>query len=103
MSGTYDLGRFFQTDHFTNDYLVSSPQHFVPALAGHHLDVLKTRFVELVSGEGKAEALWESWAFANVLGRQGIPNRVDSWGPDWPHDWMTWRKMAPKLLGEWVK
>ena len=103
MSGTYDLGRFFQTDHFTHDYFVSSPQHFVPSLGGYHLDVLKTRFIDLVSGEGKAEALWESWAFANVLGRQGIPNRVDSWGPTWPHDWMTWRKMAPKILGEWVK
>ena len=102
MSGTYDLGRFFKTDHFTNDYLVSSPQHFVPSLSGHHLDVLRTRFIELVSGEGKAEALWESWAFANVLGRQGIPNHVDSWGPSWPHDWMTWRKMAPKILGEWT-
>ena len=102
MSGTYDLKRFFQTEHFTDDFLVSSPQHFVPLLAGRHLDVLRTRFLQFVSGEGKAEALWESWAMANVLGKQGIPNRVDSWGPDWPHDWMTWRKMAPKVLGEWT-
>lgn len=102
MSGTYDLKRFFHTDHFTDDFLVSSPQHFVPTLAGRHLDVLKTRYLQFVSGEGRAEALWESWAMANVLGRQGIPNRVDSWGPDWPHDWMTWRKMAPKVLGEWI-
>jgi len=102
MSGTYDLKRFFHTDHFTDDFLVSSPQHFVPLLAGRHLDVLRTRFVQFVSGEGKAEAVWESWAMANALGKQGIPNRVDSWGPDWPHDWMTWRKMAPQVLGQWT-
>jgi esterase/lipase superfamily enzyme len=103
MSGTYALGRFFGTEHFTEDYLVSSPLSFVPSLGGHHLDVLRTRFIELVSGEGKAEAVWESWGFANVLGRQGIPNHVDSWGPEWPHDWMTWRKMAPKILGQWTQ
>jgi len=103
MSGTYDLRRFFETNHYTDDFFVSSPQDFVPQLAGRHLDVLRTRYVHLVSGEGKAEAVWESWAMGNALGRQGIPNRVDSWGPQWPHDWMTWRKMAPQILGEWTR
>jgi hypothetical protein len=27
-----------------------------------------------------------------------VPNRVESWGPDWPHDWITWRKMLPQTL-----
>ena len=27
---------------------------------------------------------------------------VDSWGPDWHHDWPTWRKMFPQYLGEWT-
>ena len=31
-----------------------------------------------------------------------IPNRVDSWGADYPHDWTTWREMLPKYLGELV-
>ena len=30
-----------------------------------------------------------------VLGAQGVPNRVDEWGPEWPHDWVTWREMFP--------
>jgi esterase/lipase superfamily enzyme len=40
---------------------------------------------------------------ANALGRMGIPNRVDSWGPEWHHDWVTWRKMLPQVLGDWTK
>ena len=30
----------------------------------------------------------------------GIPNRVDNWGPDWDHDWPTWRAMLPQYLDE---
>jgi esterase/lipase superfamily enzyme len=37
---------------------------------------------------------------ADVLGAKGIPNRVDSWGRDWRHDWVTWRKMFPQYLTE---
>lgn len=102
MSGTYDIRRFLKTDHFVDDFWVSSPLHFVPTLAGPHLDKLKTRFVLLPSGEGKAEDIGESWALARALGSKGIPNRVDSWGKQTPHDWVTWRAMLPKYLGELV-
>jgi esterase/lipase superfamily enzyme len=103
MSGTFDIRRFMKSDHFTDDYWVSSPLHFVPTLKGPHLDKLRTRFVLIPSGEGKAEDISESWALARVLGRAGIPNRVDSWGKQTPHDWMTWREMLPKYLGELVR
>ena len=43
------------------------------------------------------------WGAAATLGRQGIPNRVDSWGPEWHHDWVTWRRMLPQILGEWTE
>jgi len=100
MSGTYDLRRFFGTDHFVDDYWVSSPVHFVPTLAGPHLEKLRTCFILMASGEGKAEDISESWAMARALGRQGIPNRVDSWGKETPHDWVTWRAMLPKYVQE---
>jgi esterase/lipase superfamily enzyme len=103
MSGTYDLLRFFGTKDFTEDFFVSSPLHFLPTLEGPHLEKLRTRFILLISGEGKAEAIWESWWLANALGKQGIPNRVESWGPEWPHDWQTWRKMLPKVLTQWTE
>ena len=102
MSGTYDLRRFFDATEFTDEFWVSSPLHFVPTLAGVHLEKLRERFILLVSGEGRAEDIGESWALANVLGKQGIPNRVDSWGKEWHHDWPTWRKMLPQILTEWT-
>ena len=104
MSGTYDLRRFYDArpDEFSDEFWVSSPLHFVPTLAGRHLDVLRTRHVHIASGEGRAEDIGESWNLAKILGRARIPNRVDSWGPDWHHDWVTWRKMLPQYLGEWA-
>ena len=102
MSGTFDLRRFYSTQQFTDDFWVSSPLHFVPRLSGPHLEKLKTRFVLLASGEGKAEDISESWAMARALGNQGVPNLVDSWGKQTPHDWVTWRAMLPKFLAQHV-
>jgi esterase/lipase superfamily enzyme len=38
-----------------------------------------------------------------VLGAKGVPNYVDLWGPEWHHDWVTWREMLPKYLDRWTK
>jgi esterase/lipase superfamily enzyme len=103
MSGTYDLRRFFDAKEFTDDFWVSSPVHFVPTLAGVHLDKLRERYIELPSGEGRAEDIGESFRLADVLGKQAIPNRVDNWGKDVHHDWPTWRAMLPKFLTEWTR
>ena len=103
MSGTYDLMRFSEAREPTDAMRVSSPLYFVPHLEGRHLDVLRTRYLHIATGEGKWENLGESWGLANVLGAKGIPNQVDSWGPDWHHDWITWRAMTPKYLDEWTR
>ncbi len=103
MSGTYDLMRFIEAPQPSEEFFVSSPVHFVPTLAGLHLDVLRTRHIHIATGEGKWEDIGESWKLANVLGRMGIPNYVDSWGKDYEHDWTTWRAMAPKYLDEWTR
>ena len=100
MSGTYDLGRFLDGD-MTDDLFVSSPVHYVPTLSGEHLERLRTRFVLLPSGEGRAEDIEESWRVARILGDQSIPNRVDSWGEDWDHDWPTWRNMLVRYVDEY--
>lgn len=104
MSGTWNIVRFFQSDNkYTDDYFVSSPLQFVPTLSGMHLDELRKRFILMATGEGRAENINESWSMARALGAQGVPNRVDSWGPEWHHDWPTWRNMLPKYLDEWTK
>jgi esterase/lipase superfamily enzyme len=99
MSGTYDLQRMYE-GQFTDDLYFSSPLHFLPGLDGQQLDDLRQRFVVLASGVGAWESIDESWRLADVLGSKGVPNRVDSWGQDWEHDWGTWLRMLPQYLDE---
>ena len=102
MSGTFGIMKWIEREDPTDYFFVSSPLHFVPTLTGRHLDVLRTRYIHIASGEGRFEDIKESFRLAKVLGEKGIPNYVDSWGPDWHHDWVTWRAMMPKILGEWT-
>ena len=67
-------------------------------LRNDHL--LRQRRVILASGEGAWEDIGSSWQIAGALGDKGIPNRVDNWGPQWPHEWHTWREMLPQYLRE---
>jgi len=99
LSGTFDLQRFYKAD-MTPDLYFSSPLHFLPGLDGDLLFALKQRFVLLASGQGRAEDIGETWKVAHVLGSKGIPNRVDAWGNEWHHDWVTWRRMWPLYLDE---
>ncbi len=102
VSGTYDLTRWLDGP-MTSDFYFSSPNHFLPQLPeGRMLDLLRQRFVLLTHGLGRAEDPGESWRTAAILGRAGIPNRVDEWGEEWPHDWVTWREMFPKYLDELI-
>jgi esterase/lipase superfamily enzyme len=97
MSGTFDLVGFYDGE-VGEDFYWSSPLHFLPTLGDSELGALRRRFVLLASGEGANEDIGESWAVARLLGELGIPNRVDSWGPETIHDWATWRDMLPGYL-----
>jgi len=99
MSGTYRLQRFYD-NQFTSDLYFASPVDFLPGLEGPQLDTLRQRFAILAAGQGAHEDIGESWAAADVLGRKGVPNRVDAWGEEWPHEWPTWRRMLPLYLDE---
>jgi esterase/lipase superfamily enzyme len=99
MSGTYRLQSLLE-GQFSDDLYFASPVEFLPGLEGPQLDILRQRRVILASGEGAWEDIGESWALADALGAKGVPNRVDSWGPDFEHDWTTWRRMLPQYLEE---
>jgi esterase/lipase superfamily enzyme len=101
MSGTYDVSKWLEPADLKTDFYFSSPVHFVPNLPeGPLLQTLRTRFALIATGSGDYEDPEESWRVGRVLGARGIPNRVDDWGPDYRHDWMTWREMLPKYLAE---
>jgi esterase/lipase superfamily enzyme len=99
MSGSYRIERFYG-GAWSQDLYYSAPLQFLPGLDGAHLDRLRQRRVILASGEGDWEDIGSSWQMAGALGDKGIPNRVDSWGPQWPHEWHTWREMLPRYLYE---
>ncbi len=101
MSGTYDLSKYLEGRHI-QDFYFASPLHFLPGLEGPILEQLRKRLILLPSGEGDFEDIGESWRIGNALGAKGIPNRVDSWGSEWRHDWVTWRAMLPKYLAEFA-
>lgn len=100
MSGTYNLTGWMDGVH-TLDLHYFSPIHFLPTLPeGPQLARLRTRLAILAVGEGRWDRPSNSWEMAAVLGRRGVPNRVDLWGQDHDHDWPTWREMLPKYLAE---
>ena len=99
MSGSYRIERFYD-EAWSQDLYFAAPLQFLPGLDGPVLDRLRQRRAVLASGEGDYENVGESWRMADALGAKGIPNRVDNWGPDWPHQWHTWRQMLPQYLGE---
>ncbi len=101
MSGTYDLSKYLE-GRFIQDFYFASPLHFLPGLEGPVLEQLRKRLILLPSGEGDFEDIGESWRMANVLGAKRVPNRVDPWGTEWRHDWVTWREMLPKYLSEFA-
>jgi esterase/lipase superfamily enzyme len=99
MSGSYRIERFYD-EAWSQDLYYAAPLQFVPGLEGPQLDRLRQRQVVLASGEGEWEDVGESWRMAAALGAKAIPNRVDSWGRQWPHEWSTWRRMLPQYLRE---
>lgn len=101
MSGTFDLSKYLEGS-FNQDFYFSSPLHYLPRLEGEQLELLRKRLILFPTGEGDYEDIGESWRIARVLGAKGIPNRVDPWGTNYHHDWVTWREMLPKYLAEFA-
>ena len=99
MSGTFDLQRFLKAP-VNEEFYLASPLHFLPGLEGRPLELLRTRFVLLASGEGRAEDIGESERVAELLRRKGVPHRLDNWGEEWHHDWPTWRRMLHQYVDE---
>ena len=100
MSGTYDLLKLLGAG-FNQEFYFCSPLHYLPDLEGPLLEKLRERLILMPSGEGDYENIGESWHMAQILGDKGIPNRVDAWGTQYKHDWITWREMLPKYLNEY--
>jgi len=101
MSGKYDLEEMLDGERMTLDFYYSSPLHFLPDLGDvRHLELLRRRFIHLVTGRGAWERPHYAQRIAGVLEQRGVPHRIDDWGPRWDHDWPSWRRVLPHYLEE---
>jgi esterase/lipase superfamily enzyme len=106
MSGVYDVGVVGWGERGDAVYF-NNPADYVRHLHGDHLDWLRARVsLLLVCGQGQWEdttgALESTKQFAAALGEKGIPNELDLWGFDVPHDWPSWRAQIAHHLARFV-
>jgi esterase/lipase superfamily enzyme len=98
MSGVYDL-HTYSKGYWDETCYFNSPVHYVPNLGGAHLELLqKKQHIYFTSGRGDYESPEGSLTMGRILDAKGIPNTVDLWGPEYKHDWPTWRDMLPHYL-----
>jgi esterase/lipase superfamily enzyme len=94
-SGVYDVsvagwGERGDAVYFNN------PVDYVANMNGDHLAWLRRRLsILLLVGRGQWEdttgALESTHRFAALLAEKGIRHELDVWGPEFPHDWPSWR------------
>jgi len=100
MSGVYDLTAYTR-GYFDEDVYFNSPIHFIPQLNDTTIlsQLRVCTHIHIMSGAGSHEDPEAGARFATILQQKGIRGDFDNWGPEWPHDWHTWRSMLPHCLG----
>ncbi len=100
MSGVYDLSEYTR-GYWDEDVYFNSPIHYVPNLTDHGIleQIRRSSHIHLLTGSGDHEDPEANRRFAGVLYNKGINYELDVWGPEWRHDWPTWRAMLPHYLG----
>jgi esterase/lipase superfamily enzyme len=100
LSGVYDLTEYTK-GYFDDDVYFNSPQHYMPNLSDHFIleQIRRSNHIHIFSGSGPYEDPEGSRRFASVLYNKGITYELDIWGPEWKHDWDTWRDVLPHYLG----
>ena len=99
MSGVYDLTEYTK-GHFDDDVYFNSPMHYMPNMTDHTIleQIRNSRHIHILTGSGSFEDPSSSGRFAKILYDKGLWYELDVWGPEWPHDWNTWRSMLPQYL-----
>lgn len=100
LSGVYDLTEYTK-GYFDEDVYYNSPQHYMPNLTDHGIleQIRRSSHIHIFSGSGAYEDPNASRSFAGILYNKGINYELDIWGPEWPHEWHTWRYVLPHYVG----
>jgi esterase/lipase superfamily enzyme len=99
MSGVYDLTEY--TKGFYDDQVYfNSPAHYIPNLTDdwYLSQIRRSNHIHILTGSGDYEDPNASSIFSNILNNKAIRHELDIWGPEWKHDWPTWRAMLPYYL-----
>lgn len=99
MSGVYNLMEY--TDGYYDEQVYfNSPAHYMPNLSDpwYFEHIHRSHHIHIFTGEGPYEAPDAAREFAGILYSKGINYELDVWGPEWRHDWPTWRKVLPHYL-----
>jgi esterase/lipase superfamily enzyme len=99
MSGVYDL-KAYTRGYFDENVYFNSPVDYMPNLTDEFLlsHLRGKHHIHLVAGQGAHEDPGSSSYLSHLLWEKGIPNELDLWGHDVPHDWPSWRRMLPHYL-----
>jgi esterase/lipase superfamily enzyme len=101
MSGFYDISAYLEG--FTNDdaYFNNPYSYMSNVNDAGVLDTLRHHSqIHIITGQGSYEKPEASRRFSNLLWSKNIPNNLDVWGYDMPHDWPTWRAMLPYYVDQ---
>jgi esterase/lipase superfamily enzyme len=100
MSGVYDLTDYTKGFYDEQVYF-NSPAHYLPNLNDEWYlnNIRRSKHIHILTGSGDYEDPEASRKFSSLLNSKGIPHDLDIWGPEWKHDWPTWRAMLPLYLG----
>lgn len=101
-SGVYDVSVVGWGERGDAVYF-SNPMDYVSHLHGDHLEWLRSRVsLFLLVSRGQWEdttgAFESTHRFAALLGEKGIRHELEVWGPEWPHDWPSWRAQLAAVL-----
>lgn len=99
LSGSYSLGhivgRYYDQSVYYNDILRYLPQLSDP----EKLEKLYRSYIIICHGTGAWEVCNdEARAAAKLLAQKGITCWYDVWGPEYPHDWPSWKQQIVKFL-----
>lgn len=99
MSGVYALTEYTR-GYFDDDVYFNSPVHYLPNLNDHSIleQIRKSNHIHILSGSGAYEDPQAARQLAGILHAKSIRYDLNIWGPEWTHDWPTWRAMLPNDL-----
>lgn len=99
MSGSYDLTDYSK-GYFDETCYFNSPVHYLPNLEDENVlnELRNSNHIHILTGQGNYENPIGSEILSAILNAKGVPNDLEMWGFDVPHDWPTWRKMLPYII-----